>query len=332
MGGRARAGWRGSLSLGVVAYGCGQQTVGTCSDDGTCASDGGGDALDDGQTGGGDTSTGKDGGGAEAATDNEGGADGSGRDDGAVDGSAQDGSTDSSADTWDGFDGFACHPGDWPSQSPCVIDESIGVFVASAVTSTGSDTSGDGSRAHPYATVGKALAEAHLKMLGRVYVCNATYTESVHISGSTEANLFGGLACPGSDAGAAWSYVGGVATFTQPAGSYALNIDTASDPLVVQDMAFTTGDANSVDSAGNGVSSIAVLVNSSIVTFTDVKMTAGKGANGSTGASGASTPNYTGSTAPNGSAGYSPTDGGNGSGASGTASCSSGASKGGPGG
>jgi hypothetical protein len=53
------------------------------------------------------------------------------------------------------------------------------VFVSST---TGSDTSGAGTAASPWASISHALA--HLGSTGRVYVCNGSYSEQVSIAGA----------------------------------------------------------------------------------------------------------------------------------------------------
>jgi hypothetical protein len=65
----------------------------------------------------------------------------------------------------------------------------------------GSDTTGDGSKAKPYATIGHALGVLGGK--SRIYVCGATYAESVALQ--TAASLYGGFLCPGGDAGLPWT-------------------------------------------------------------------------------------------------------------------------------
>ena len=72
-----------------------------------------------------------------------------------------------------------------PHDDPCVIDDAYGVFVA-PVANGGSDATGNGTRAAPYATLGKALAGLHGK--SRVYVCDASYAERVVLSGELGAD------------------------------------------------------------------------------------------------------------------------------------------------
>ncbi|MGH7437345.1 MAG: hypothetical protein ACRENE_16835, partial [Polyangiaceae bacterium] len=193
-----------------------------------------------------------------------------------------------------------------PADASCVTADGLGIFVAPAV-SGGDDTSGDGTREHPFATLGFALA--HLGGLARVYVCNAAYAEAVTMT-SSGASLFGGLACPGSDAGPAWTYVGGKATVTAPQGSYALHLVDLAAPIEIDDMAFVAVDATGTDPAGNGASSIASFVKGSSATFVRVSFNAGAGGNGSDGSVATPDPNYAGATAASGSPGFAPADAG----------------------
>src|SRR5580700_5827943 len=90
-----------------------------------------------------------------------------------------------------------CDPSATPQGNPCVISEAYGVFVA-PMADGGNDTTGSGTRAHPYATLGAAIpraAAAHL----RVYACGAIYPEAVLISAGTSTDgvaIYGGLECP----------------------------------------------------------------------------------------------------------------------------------------
>ena len=209
-----------------------------------------------------------------------------------------------------------------PSDSGCLLANGSGAFVAPAANG-GDDGAGDGTREHPYATIGFALA--HLAGTTRVYACDGDYVESVTMT-SAGANLYGALVCPNGDAGAAWTYVeGGHATVTAPAGSYALHVTDIAGAIEIQDMAFVAPDATGTDATGNGSSSVAVFVKGSSVAFTRATITAGAGATGSDGTSAASDPNYVGSNAGTGSAGTAPADAGvdasTGAGAGGSTSC-----------
>ncbi len=78
-------------------------------------------------------------------------------------------------------DGDCLSDNDVPSQTsdPCIFSVPGAVFVSST---TGSDTSGAGTAASPWASISHALA--HLGSTGRVYVCNGSYSEQVSIAGA----------------------------------------------------------------------------------------------------------------------------------------------------
>lgn len=81
-----------------------------------------------------------------------------------------------------------CDPSRLPAQSPCVLHESVGVFVSAA----GNDAN-DGSRARPYGTLKKGIEAA--KAAGRrVYVCAGTYREAT-ITLLEGVAVFGNLTC-----------------------------------------------------------------------------------------------------------------------------------------
>ncbi len=92
-------------------------------------------------------------------------------------------------------DGPPCNAKGTPSTEPCVIAEAYGVFVAPPAAG-GDDVTGSGTRAHPFATIGHAIAEAKGK---RVYVCGATYPEQLSVTVSVDGiEIYGGLVCPAS--------------------------------------------------------------------------------------------------------------------------------------
>jgi hypothetical protein len=200
-------------------------------------------------------------------------------------------------------DATSCSDQTRPADSGCVLDDGSGVFVAPTAKG-GSDGAGTGTRERPYATIGFALT--HLGGMSRVYACDGDYTESLTMV-APGVSLYGGLACPGSDAGA-WTYEeNGHATVTAPVGSYALHLVDLSGPIEIQDMAFVAPDAKGTDAAGNGASSIAVFLEGASATFTRVTIVAGAGTNGNDGVDGAaSSPNWSGVVAGSGSPGTAP--------------------------
>jgi hypothetical protein len=302
--------WTGGLlASATVMHACVVGTSGDCAENGTCRrSDAGADAR--------------------AATDAGAGGARSPSDDAPFDPASGDAVADAAiAASTDGA--LACNPADDPKDAPCLVRESYGVFVAPP-TSGGDDTSGDGSRANPYATIGKALRS--LGTTTRVYVCDATYAEQITLT--VVASIFGGFACPGWDAGAAWKYIGGAAHVNSPSADYAIRIDAVKDHIAIEDIAFAAPAAHAQDSAGNGRSSIAALVNATAVDWKRVSLTAGSGADALGGIDGTAMPNYgMVANAPSGAPGTASGDGGDGGGAGGANACANGsASNGGFGG
>jgi hypothetical protein len=226
---------------------------------------------------------------------------------------------DGSTEGGDAADGAACDPTKSPRDEPCLLDESYGVFVAA---SGGSDTSGNGSRAKPFATIGHALGALGAKR--RLYICAGTYSE--YLTLEVAANLYGGLACPGMDAGTDWSYLdGGLAKVSGAANQVPLTVSGVDAAISIEDLWVAAANASGHDDAGNGQSSVAALVNASTVTFRRCALSAGTGAGGADGTTGG---NYAGTSAPAGQA----NDGGLG-GAGGSNACNDGTSStGGPGG
>src|SRR5271170_2341629 len=134
--------------LAVAAYGCGQTSSGSCTDNGTCA-----EMMEAGD----DQTTPSVESGAEAEA-SDAGAD--------------------VADAGDGFDGYVCDPTKTPAQDPCVISDTDGVFVSPKGHSGATGKMGD-----PFLLVGDAIAAA-TGHGDRVLVCAGNYDEAL-ILGST---------------------------------------------------------------------------------------------------------------------------------------------------
>jgi hypothetical protein len=210
---------------------------------------------------------------------------------------------DAALDAADGSDGFACDENNSPHDDPCVVGVGTNAVFVAPPAGGGSDANGNGSRSSPYATIGYALAHVGAGK-DRLYICDATYAESVSLSAAV--SLYGGLACP-RDAG--WSYVdGGVAQVNGGINQIALAINGVPGPISVEDLAVAAANASGQDDAGNGKSSIAVLVNAATVSFRRCAFTAGDGDNAGTGMT---TSNHGVGTAPDGVA-NSGADGGEG--------------------
>ena len=169
-----------------------------------------------------------------------------------------------------------CDPTKAPADDACVIDDVAGVFVSP----TGDDTTGQGTKTAPYKTFAKALVVAKATDK-RVYACAATYAESVTLDATNDGvSLFGGLACPESDAGAAWSYTGARAVLAPPAAGLALGANGLTKSVRIEDLELVAKDG-----VAAGDSSVAAFVNaSSDVTFRRVRFAAGNGVAGAAGA------------------------------------------------
>jgi hypothetical protein len=168
-----------------------------------------------------------------------------------------------------------------PSVAPCTITDDIGVFVAPAANG-GLDTNA-GTMAAPFASLNYAIAHTAGK---RIYVCAATYEPAGTLTVTSNIAIFGGLACPaspGSDAGAgggaAWAYTGVQAVVKPLLPEYVVHLETVANARF-EDLELDALDAPKITP---GSSSIAVLVTSSTVVFSRVKVTAGAGALGASG-------------------------------------------------
>ena len=163
---------------------------------------------------------------------------------------------------------------DDPSGDPCVVADGYGVFVSPG----GSDSSGDGTKEHPYGTIANAMTKG-----ARVYACG-TFTaepQPLTVTGGTAADgvsVYGGFDC------ATWTYSAGTKTKVTPsAAGLVLVLNGLTKGVTFEDFEF---DAAAATTAGG--SSQAVLVNSSnSVTFRRCAMSAGaagpKGADGAAG-------------------------------------------------
>ena len=125
----------------------------------------------------------------------------------------------------DGAAPRSCAPQADPKASPTCIDDAVAAFVDGV---SGSD-SADGTKAHPYKTVGHALASTSYS---RVFVCAGTYAEQLSITSARPVSLFGGLAC------ASWTYDASSATTVSFAGSPPLSLLGAKS-ISIEDITFT---------------------------------------------------------------------------------------------
>jgi hypothetical protein len=257
------------LALGTlnVVIGCGDDS---CKENDSC-----GPYMPPGDDSGGTASGGSSGSGGSGAISGGGGAPTGGLGGEAGDGgsSAMGGSGGSAGSAGDGGTGGGEPPCDStasPSEDVCVIDEEYGVFVSP----DGDDDAGDGSRANPYATIGKAIEEAAASEK-RVYACadGGAFQESVSVDSSADGlEMFGGFACDD------WSYSEMAKSRVTSPSTVALRVDNVAG-LRVEDFEFEAADA-----AMAGESSVGALVATSTdVLFRRVRLEAGLGANGADG-------------------------------------------------
>jgi hypothetical protein len=215
--------------------------------------------------------------GADAGTDasvtgDAGGADGDGLD---VDGALSDSSLPSdSGDEPKPEAAPPCDKGAAPGDAACVIDHAVGGFVSPK----GDDTAGLGTKAAPYKTLAKAIADAKAKTK-RVYACDdgTGYPESITIGTSLDGIVaYGGFAC------GAWTYSATAKAVVKPASGTALKVSALTTGLTLDSFEFDSADATTA-----GGSSIAVIVDTAQnVAFNNVKVVAGKGGDGAPGVDG----------------------------------------------
>ncbi len=142
------------------------------------------------------------------------------------------------------------------------VGDSCGVFVSS---SKGDDL-GDGSRASPYRTIGKAIGSAKA-----VYLCGESFSEVVTLPSGQ--SIYGALDCS-SD----WHYDSKAKSTITATDPIVFKVSGSSGATTVQDVALVAQDATMA-----GGSSIAALVDGATVSFVRVDLKAGKGATGAAG-------------------------------------------------
>ncbi len=175
-----------------------------------------------------------------------------------------------------------CDPTSTPDLQACLIDTAYGVFVATPASGGVADAATCGSPRAPCATITLGATAAGAKGKSRIFVCRGAFSEAVQLAGMS---LYGGFDCP-SDGGA-WTLADASSQLTGPANHIALTLTEAgAGSFDVDDFVITAPDAVGTDDAGNGNSSIAVLVNGETVTFRRCVITAGNGAKGADGVTG----------------------------------------------
>ncbi len=200
--------------------------------------------------------------------------------DGSMDASP-DGARDGSPGSEAGADtGPSCDLAMDPKDAPACVDDADGVFV----DATNGNDSGDGTKAHPFASITKAIA---VGSQSRVYICSGTYTDPLTISSQHAVSLYGGFAC------GTWTYTGTKATIAPGSGT-AVTLSGASG-VQLEDLQI---DASADTVAGS--SAIGVFLNGGAATLSRVAVTVGGAVTGAHGVDGSTSPNYTGTSAKNG--------------------------------
>ncbi|MCC6523887.1 MAG: hypothetical protein IT373_14610 [Polyangiaceae bacterium] len=165
-----------------------------------------------------------------------------------------------------GGSGGSVDPGCVPStlQAGTPLPETCtGVFVSG---SSGSDTTGDGSRAAPYASLAKAVSES----AAVIYACAEPTADTATVTLPGGTTLFGGLDC------ADFSYSGTKSTLA-PGAPIALVLE-AGGGIDIEDF-----DVEAAPGATPGGSSIGILANGSTAGLHRVDVSAGAGAPGESG-------------------------------------------------
>ncbi|MDB4944531.1 MAG: virulence associated protein [Labilithrix sp.] len=149
-----------------------------------------------------------------------------------------------------------------PQDSPACVADAVGVFVSAS-----GDDAARGTKSAPVKTISAALAKAG--NLPRIYVCEGTYYEAVHITRSV--SVYGGFGC------ADFAYTGAKPTIQPSAGTdYAL--DVAAKNVTLSGLQIYGPEVGAPNS-------IAVrAINSGGLTIIDSTVESRVGANGATGA------------------------------------------------
>jgi hypothetical protein len=173
-----------------------------------------------------------------------------------------------------------------PSQEVCLVSNDTAVFVSPA----GSDNA-DGTAGQPLKTLARALGVA-LDQGKIVLACSTAgaFNEELTVGASLDgARLYGGFDCD------TWQYDASKKTEVTSPQTTALRIDALAVGVTIEDVAFTGADA-----ASPGENSIgAFIADSANVRLARVKITAGKGKDGTSG-TGTGTPAMTGAPGHNG--------------------------------
>lgn len=161
-----------------------------------------------------------------------------------------------------------------PSQDACVVNETLGVFVAPPSADASVD-SPDGTRAHPFAKMQDAI-DAAKNQKKRVYACIGSYAEQITITDGV--SMFGNLDC-----NQGWSVVSGKHASVNSPASPAAHADQITTPTRVEAI-----DLVAPDGTAQSPSSVALIATAApALTIANATVHAGAGAKGADGIEGA---------------------------------------------
>jgi hypothetical protein len=248
------AGVASAAALLVLVPACGGEE--SCADRHTCS-------PSDSHAGSAGKSTSGDG--------NEGGADGGGSSNGGSQG-VSGSMTGSGGEA--GGPGTGC-TGDVSDDAACWTTNELGVFVSSDI---GSDTSGDGTREKPYASITKGVKSAAGK---NVYVCLGAadfYEEKLSIDASTDGvKIYGGFECEN------WTHDKARYVGVQSSEPIALRIQSLKKGVTIENVRFVAGNG-AAETKGSSYG--AFVTDSAGVVLRRVDITAGDGLKGDDGTPG----------------------------------------------
>ncbi len=166
--------------------------------------------------------------------------------------------------------------GDVADDPACWTTDEYGVFVSNE---HGSDSTGDGTKEAPFATITKGISSAAGKM---VYVCTGAkgpYLEAISLDGVDGVHVNGGFECE------EWSYKVTRKVGIQAPNNIALRI-SESKAVTLENLRFVAADAKGIDYDASSYG--AFVTGSQGVVLRRVEITAGRGVRGSNGLPGAS--------------------------------------------
>jgi hypothetical protein len=161
-----------------------------------------------------------------------------------------------------------------PAKDGCVINETLGVFVAPPSADASSASNEDGTRGHPFSNMQNAIDAAKAQQK-RVYACIGNYQEQITLADGV--SIFGDLDCNQN-----WIVVAAHASIEAPS-SPAVRADQITTSTLVDSLDMIAPDATTA-----GASSIALIANGApALTVANATIHAGKAMNGGDGIDGA---------------------------------------------